>query len=489
MLPVETQYAKSGDIHIAYQVIGNGSLDLVFVPGWISHVEYNWDDPQYARFLQRLASFSRLIIFDKRGTGLSDRATALPTLEERMDDVRAVMDAVGSEQAAIMGASEGGNMSALFAATYPQRTKALILFGIYAKRIWSPDYPWAPTPEERQQFFDWIVQDWGGVVDVEVLAPSMAQDATFRRWFATFLRRSASPGAALDLARMNTQIDIRDILPTIRVPTLVLQRTGDKDVNVAEGRYIAEHIPNAVFVELPGDDHLWWVGDSARVLSEVEQFLISHRHIPESDRRLVTIAALSVSGADASLDHDPIFEQHFTQFRGYYSGLEQGVMLATFDGPTRAIRCAVAIRDTLAQRGIALTAALHTGECDIRGSSLRGNTLEVTLRLSAAADKGDILVSNTTKDLVAGSGIAFADYGISKPLHAFKVADESMQHLTQREIEILQLLAQGHTNQLVAAQLKLSEHTVHRHVANIFNKLGVSSRAAAVAYALQRHLI
>src|SRR5437588_4280508 len=270
-LKPETRYAKSGDINIAYQVLGSGPVDLVYVPCWVTHLEYGWEEPSLARFYRRLASFSRLILFDKRGTGLSDQTTGLPTLEQRMGDVRAVMEAVDSERAVVFGMSEGGNMALLFAATYPERTVALITFGIFASRVWSPDYPWAPTPDERQKFYDAIEREWGGPIGVEDLAPSMAHDERFRQWWASYRRRSASPRAALALARMNTLIDVRHVLPAIRLPPLVMHRTGDRDTDIEEGRYIAAHIPSARFVELPGEDHLLYVGDQDAVLREVEK--------------------------------------------------------------------------------------------------------------------------------------------------------------------------------------------------------------------------
>ncbi|HEX2024899.1 MAG TPA: alpha/beta hydrolase, partial [Actinomycetota bacterium] len=257
----QTRYAKSGDVHIAYQVVGDGPLDLVYVPGWVTHLEYAWEEPRYARFLERLASFSRLILFDKRGTGMSDRDTGYPTLEERMDDVRAVMNAVGSDRAAVFGTSEGGNMSLLFAASYPERTTALVTYGIFAKRTPSEDYPWAPTQQQRQRWYESLERKWGGPAELETLAPSVADDPRFARWWATYLRMGASPQAALQLGTTNTQIDVRDVLPTITVPTLVLHRTEDRDVNVEEARYIAARIPEARLVELPGEDHLVFVGD------------------------------------------------------------------------------------------------------------------------------------------------------------------------------------------------------------------------------------
>jgi len=251
----DTRYAKSGDLNIAYQVVGDGPRDLIYVPGWISNVELNWEEPALAHVLERLASFSRLILFDKRGTGLSDPVPQdrLPTLEERMDDVRAVLDAVDSRQTAVFGFSEGGLMSVLFAATYPERTTALVLFGVFAKRIWSPDYPWAPRPDDREREIAELERNWSERMDVDQLVPS--EDDAFKARLATYFRRSASPGAAAALMRMNTQLDVRDVLPAIQAPTLVLHRTDDQDASVEEGRWIAARIPGATFVELPGDAH------------------------------------------------------------------------------------------------------------------------------------------------------------------------------------------------------------------------------------------
>ena len=269
----ETHYARSGDVNIAYQVIGSGPRDLVFIMGWVSHLEYFWAEPSFARFLLRLASFSRLILIDKRGTGLSDRVTELPTLEQRMDDVRAVMEQVGSNYAALIGVSEGGPMCALFAATYPEKTRALVMIGTYAKRLWDPEYPWGPTHEAREAFYARIRDEWGGPIGLEERAPTVAADPAFRAWWATYLRMGASPGAALALTRMNAEIDIRDILPSIRVPTLVLHRRHDHLLNVEEGRYVASRIPGARFVELPGQDHLPFVGDQDAIVDEIERFV------------------------------------------------------------------------------------------------------------------------------------------------------------------------------------------------------------------------
>jgi pimeloyl-ACP methyl ester carboxylesterase len=270
----ETRYALSGELRIAYQVIGDGPIDLVHVPGWVSNVEYGWEEPSLARFYRGLAAFSRLILFDKRGTGLSDRAAGLPDIQQRMDDVRAVMDAASSRRAAIFGWSEGVGMAITFAATYPERTLAVVLFGAFAKREWATDYPWAPTPEERRKgVYDAIERDWGGPVGIERIAPSRAQDPVFRDWWATYQRRSASPAAALALARMNTSIDVRDFLPKVRVPTLVMHRTHDRDVKIEEGRYIADRVPGARFVELDGEDHLPFASDGDSVVRCTGDFL------------------------------------------------------------------------------------------------------------------------------------------------------------------------------------------------------------------------
>lgn len=424
MLP-ETSYARSGEVSIAYQVIGDGPLDLVHAPGWVSHLDYAWEEPAIARFYRGLASFSRLILFDKRGTGLSDRVPYFPTLEQRMDDVRAVLDAVGSERAALFGASEGGSMCILFAATYPERTSALIGFGIFAKRIWSEDYPWAPTPEQRQKFFDAIRSGWGDVVDLETLAPSRVGDERFRQWWSGFLRRSASPGAALDLARWNTEIDVRHVLPAIRVPTLILHRRDDRDANVAEGRYIAEHIPGARFVELPGADHLFWVGDSETISEEIQTFLTGVRPARESDRVLATVLFTDIVDSTRQLAglgdrswrdildaHDAIVRRQVAQFRGSVIKHTGDGVLAIFDGPARAIRCAGAMRDELRGQGIAVRTGLHTGEVELRDGDVGGIAVHIAARVMSKAGAGEVWVSRTVKDLVAGSGLRLTEQGI-----------------------------------------------------------------------------
>jgi pimeloyl-ACP methyl ester carboxylesterase/DNA-binding winged helix-turn-helix (wHTH) protein len=433
--PPETMYARSGDVNIAYQVIGNAPIDLVFVMGWVSHLEYFWREPRFARFLLRLASFARLILFDKRGTGLSDRVpiNELPTLEQRMDDVRAVMDAVGSERAALCGVSEGGPMCSLFAATYPEKTLALVMIGTYAKRIRDDEYPWAPTTEQRQHFFDEMREQWGGPVGLEERAPSVADDYEFREWWATYLRMGASPGAALALTQMNAEIDVRRVLPSVHVPTLVIHRSGDQCLKVEEGRYVAESIPGAKFVELPGQDHLPFVGDQDAILDEVEEFLTGVRHTLEPDTVLATVLFTQVIESKEHAKRlgnerwyallDRLREQVRKEI-GWFRGREIDMVgdrpLAIFDGPARAIRCALAISEYASRLGIMMRAGLHTGECemvsapgDVPGHVMvRGIAPLVGAQVANSAAAGEVLVSSTVKDLVAGSGIEFTDKGV-----------------------------------------------------------------------------
>lgn len=420
----ETRYAKSGGLNIAYQVVGDGPFDLLYVPGWISNIELMWENPAQARLLERLAAFSRLILFDKRGTGLSDPVPLdlLPTLEERMDDVRAVMDAAACERAAIFGSSEGGLMSVLFAASHPNRTRALVTHAIYAKRLWSSDYPWAPTPEARAAEIEQIERSWGGEMDISSLAPSA--DESFKRRAVAYIRRSASPGAAVALLRMNSQIDVRDVLPTIRVPTLVLHRTGDLDVNVEEGRWIASEIPGAKYVELPGDEHLIWAGNVDELVDEVEEFLTGTRPVQEAERVLATVLFSDVVGSteraadlgdrrwrDLLERHFEVVRRELGRFRGEEIETAGDGFLATFDGPARAVRCATAIRSAVQPLGLEVTAGVHTGEVERLGSGIAGIAVHTGARVAAVAGPGEVLVSSTVKELVAGSGLEFEDRG------------------------------------------------------------------------------
>jgi DNA-binding winged helix-turn-helix (wHTH) protein/pimeloyl-ACP methyl ester carboxylesterase len=429
-----TRYARSGDVNIAYQVIGDGPFDLVFVMGWVSHLEYFWAEPSFARFLRRLASFSRLILFDKRGTGLSDRVTALPTLEQRMDDVRAVMDAVGSERAALLGISEGGPMCSLFAATYPEKTLALVMIGTYARRLRAPDYPWGPTKAEHEAFLDEIQRDWGGPVGLGARAPSKLADKTFRDWWATYIRMGASPGAAVKLTRMNADIDVRGVLPSVRVPTLVLHRTGDQTLKVDEGRHVAERIPGARFVELPGIDHLPFVGDQDAILDEIEGFLTGSRHgeAPILDRVLATVLCgvfepedettaeeqrVVDSGGAISLQTYAQRKARLLAFasreieraRGRRVTHHGPELMATFDGPARAVRCGAIIAEVARRLQLPFHVGAHTGECEIVDAAIQGLSSDIATQVARESAPGEVLVSRTVRDLVAGSGLKFHD--------------------------------------------------------------------------------
>jgi len=424
MLP-QTRYAKSGDVNIAYQVLGQGPPDLVLIPGWVSNIEIFWEEPAVVRFFTRLASFSRLILFDKRGTGLSDRVAEMPNLETRMDDARAVLDTVGSERAALFGYSEGGVLCALFAATYPNRASALIMHGSYARLTAAPDYPWGLNEQERSAFVDQAVREWGAPIGIDMRAPSMATDERFRQWWARFLRLSASPAAFATLSHMNAQMDIRQVLPAIRVPTLILHSVNDRNLDVRGSRYLAERIPGAKLVELSGPDHVPWLSDADIVVDEVEEFLTGARHAPEPERVLATVMFTDIVGAseraaglgdrrwhDLLDSHHALIRRQLNHFRGREIDTAGDGFLATFDGPARAVRCASTISDGVRSLGIEVRAGLHTGECEMMGDKLAGIAVHIGSRVAALARPGEVLVSSTVKDLVAGSGLSFQDRGI-----------------------------------------------------------------------------
>jgi pimeloyl-ACP methyl ester carboxylesterase len=416
-------YARSGGVNIAYQVTGEGAFDLVLVSGFVSHLDYDWQHPSSKLLLERLGSFARLIRFDKRGTGLSDRAVGLPDFETRMDDVRAVMDAVGSERAALFGYSEGGPLAILFAATYPQRVRALALYGTYAKRTGpDADYPWCETAAERASYAAAVEAEWGVEADLSRMAPSA--DESLARWWMARARAAASPGSARDLVVMNSQADVRELLPAVQAPTLVIHRIGDRDARVEEGRYLAEHISAARFVELPGDTHVpFWQPDD--VVDEVEEFLTGLRPTRVADRVLATVLFTDLVGsteragalgdrawAELLEHHHQLVRGELARFGGEEIDTAGDGFLALFDGPARAIRCALAIRDGLAELDLDVRAGVHTGEVERpRGRGPRGISVHTGARIAAAGSAGDVLVSATTRDLVAGSGLAFADRG------------------------------------------------------------------------------
>ncbi len=418
----ETHYAKSGDINIAYQVTGTGPRDMILVPGWVSHLENDWEEPGSARFLERLGSFCRLIRFDKRGTGLSDRPGGMPDLETRMDDVRAVMDATDSRQAVVFGYSEGGPMSVLFAATYPARTESLVLYGSYAKRRDPvPEYPWAPTWAQRQADAAEVERTWAQEADLGKMAPNA--DEQLKRWWRARARASASPGAARDLILMNSQIDVRHVLPTVSVPTLVLHRRGDRDSSPDEGRYIAAHIPGARFVLLEGDDHPPYMNPDP-IVDEIEEFVTGVRPAPDLDRMLATVVFTDIVGSTETaaqlgdsdwsrlLDrHHHVVRQALATFRGREVDTAGDGFLATFDGPARAIRFALAAGDGVRPLGLELRAGVHTGEIELAGEDVRGLAVHIGARVASLAGPGQVLVSSTVRDLTAGSGIDFEDFG------------------------------------------------------------------------------
>jgi class 3 adenylate cyclase len=422
--PAETRYARSGEAHIAYQTVGSGPVDLILLPGAFSHVEHQWEEPSFARFLRRLASFSRLIVFDVRGTGLSDRAAELPTLEEQIDDVLAVLDAVDSERAALFGLSQGGGLAALFAAAHPDRTSALVLFGAYARSTWADDYPWGRTPENYETLMRTADEGWGSGAFLPLVAPTMADDASFKLWWARLERLSGSPGAILAFLRMQREADVRHVLPAIRVPTLILQRNDDAYRNPGSGRYFAETIPGAKYVELSGRDNLPYVGDQDAVLDEVEEFLTGARRAAEPDRVLATVLFTDIVGStqraaelgdrawrDLLERHDALVRRELDRGRGREVDTAGDGFLATFDGPARAIRCAQAIAERVRDLGLEVRSGLHTGEIELAGDHVRGIAVHIGARAAALAGPGEVLVTSTVKDLVAGSGIEFEERG------------------------------------------------------------------------------
>ncbi|HKW71919.1 MAG TPA: alpha/beta fold hydrolase [Candidatus Dormibacteraeota bacterium] len=507
------KYARSGDVNIAYQVVGEGPIDLVLVLGWVSHLAYVWELPAMAAFLNRLASFSRLILFDKRGCGMSDRVHPLPTLEQRMDDVRAVMDAAGSEKAAIMGISEGGVMSCLFAATYPERTAGIIIDGSYPSALNRPGYPWGEDLEGFERKLKSIPERWGKVRSMQFYAPTQVENPEVARWWATFQQMSASPGDAADLARMNELIDIRDILPAIRVPALIIHATGDRVAPIEAGRYFAEHIPGARMLELDSIDHWPYFGDAELVLGEIEEFLTGARTAPPPSTTLATILCTNVAQAGAHAvwlgdnrwhqlveSHLAVVRKALSRYHGREIEAGERGITAVFDGTARAVRCGIDVRDELLHLGLRIRAGVHTGECEIADGRPRGVALHVASSLMEAAQPGEVLVSGTVKDLVVGSGLEFADRGVrvfsgipgswslfsagpeQSPSAAEPVRAGGMIELSRREREVAQLVARGLSNREIAQRLYLSERTVDNHVSHILDKLGFDSRVQVATW-------
>lgn len=418
------RYAKSGDLHIAYAVEGDGPVDLVWVPPWVSQVEYLWSEPSLERVMARLTSFARVITFDRRGSGLSDPLFGAPTLEDQMDDVLAVMDAADSERAAICGTLEGGPMAALFAATYPERTEALVLYATFARATWAPDYHWAWPAEERARYMEGIVKQWGQGLVASSVAPSQLADPSFMEWAGRLERLAASPATIRRIFELIGEVDVRDVLPSIRVPTLVMHRTEDSAIKVEHSRYIASKIPGSRYVELEGGDNMFSVGDWEALIGEIEEFLTGTRHEREPDRMLATVlftdicdstrkaAEMGDRGWRFLLErHDALFRQALDRHRGREVKRTGDGFLATFDGPARAIRCAASIADAMASLGLQVRAGLHTGELEVMDGDLGGLAVHIASRVMNCAGPNEVLVSGTVKDLVVGSGIEFEDRG------------------------------------------------------------------------------
>jgi class 3 adenylate cyclase/esterase/lipase len=423
-VPPATHYARSGDVSIAYSVHGDGPIDAIVVPPFLSHLDHHWEEPRFARWAERFESFARVISFDKRGTGLSDPITGAPTLEERMDDVRAVMDAAESERAAVLGFSEGGAMSMLFAATYPDRTTALVLTGSFAKGMKTDDYDPGFTQEQADFMINEFLPVWGTGASIAVGAPSVAGDERSREWWARYERLSASPGTALALVRMALETDVRAVLPTIRVPTLVLHRADDAWIPAAAGRYIADHIPGARYVELEGQDNTPWIGDQDSIVEEIEEFLTGVRRHRKPDRVLATIMFTDIVSSteraaklgdrawrDLLGTHDEVMRRQLERFQGRPVKTLGDGFLATFDGPARAIHCARAAVDSVRELGVEIRAGLHTGEVEVMGDDVGGMAVHIAARVGAKAEAGEVLVSSTVRDLVVGSRIEFDERG------------------------------------------------------------------------------
>jgi pimeloyl-ACP methyl ester carboxylesterase/class 3 adenylate cyclase len=419
-----THFTTVDGLSIAYQVIGEGPLDLVFAHGWVSNIEYAWESPHFARFLRNLSRFCRLIFFDRRGTGLSDREIGAPSVEQRTEDISAVMDAVGSHSAAVMGVSEGGNMAAAFAAMYPERIDALILYGSSAKGSWAPDYPWGMKEEDLDAHIEELRANWGQPFEMDLAAPSMVNDMAAREWFAAYLRHSVTRSSMEKITRLNAKIDMREILPTIHVPTLVMIREHDRWAAVEESRYIASLIPHAACKVLPGEDHLPWYGDQDGLVAEVEEFLTGKRDLPTGEQVLLSVlitdivgstekaAALGDSQWRALLDqHHQIVRRRVSAFGGEIANATGDGFVVTFSGPSRAIACLQAVQADLRRHGLSIRAGLHTGECQRHGAEIGGLAVHIAARLLDEAAEDELVVSSTVRDLTFGSNIAMDAMG------------------------------------------------------------------------------
>jgi pimeloyl-ACP methyl ester carboxylesterase/DNA-binding CsgD family transcriptional regulator len=492
----KTSYARTGDAHVAYQVTGEGPIDLVVVPGWVSHLEAEIENPLARAFWDNLASFSRLIRFDKRGTGLSDRNLQGGSLEDRVDEIRAVMDAAGSTRAALFGVSEGGAMAFAFAALHPERTLAIVLYASLAGPMrGSPEFPCGYESEPIAEFMQRAIRDhWGEGTTVHLLAPSTESVEAVQQAVARYERMAASPGAAAAKLQANIDGDVSHLIPAVRVPALVLHREGDRMVPLCHGSRLAHELADARFVVLPGDDHIPWVGDADRIIDEVREFLTGAPPPREADRVVVTALALRSPAGHSRLD---VLDETIQRVVERSAGAAISRDLATFDGPARAIRAATAIVEAGAGYGAEIQAGLHAGECERRGGVVAGFPVEVARAVAALARPGEVLVSGTVKDLVAGSGLHFADRGSERfgtlgewPVYA--VASDAqapldpLAALTPSELRVAGLVAEGLGNVAIAEHLHMSRNTVESHLKHAYGKLGISSRVELATLVLSR---
>jgi pimeloyl-ACP methyl ester carboxylesterase/class 3 adenylate cyclase len=426
-MPPETRYAESSDVHIGYQVVGEGPPDLVLVPEFWHSIEAQWEEPALGSFLSRLSSFGRLIVFDQRGTGVSDPVPpeAAQSLEQWLDDITTVMDEAGSKEAVLIGMGGGGSLSMLFAATYPERTAGLVLVNSFPRLSQAEDYEWGRAPAVEEEVLHVMRTGWGRGVLLDVVAPSKVGDEQFRQWWAKYQRLGSSPGTIVRVRRMLDDFDIRDALPSIRSPTLILHRTGNTFVRVEHGRYLAERIAGARYVEIAGSDYFPFLGNSELFLGEIEQFVRSLSRAPEGDRVLATVLFTDIVGSTQHVaelgdrrwaellgNHHALVRRELERFRGEEVDTAGDGFFATFDGPARAVRCAVSVRDAVRSLGLEVRAGLHTGELELADHSVRGLAVHIGQRVLAEARPGEVLVSSTVKDLVAGSGLTFSDRGV-----------------------------------------------------------------------------
>ncbi len=486
-----TQYTKSGSINIAYQVFGSGSRDLVYIPGWISNIDLMWACPELVHFLLELGKMARVILFDKRGTGLSDRIVEFSTLEERMGDIRAVMDAVGSKKAVLFGHSEGGSVSALFAATYPERTVSLITFGIFAKRKYSPEYPWAPTDDERQVVYDMIETSWGsGDMNLESLAPSKTDDQSFMDWLASYFRSGASPSAALVLTKMNTQVDIINILGSIKVPTLIMQRTHDVDVKIEEGKFIADRIKNSKFMEFDGSDHLFWVGNSEEVLQEMRKFLKEVTPDQSYEEKLFTIVAGRFMNDTDEADGKRLIRELIENAGGGNIQFYDDQFISTFSGASRAVHCGMDLVNFMKSFGIDITVVT-----DMRVGTPNGDQLisvESMDFIELLLDRTlvhQVFATQAVKYLLSGTDIHFSEYEqVSSEQNStilYKVTDPDEEPVDfgvtpvlrgDSFLEgILQVIEQNYENEhfnidMLCKEVGISERHLQRKIKAVTNK-------------------